>query len=162
MAKSAAGATPALSALSRAGVEHTVRAYEHDPSSAVAYGVEAAVALHVEPSRVFKTLIVDADSALAVAVIPVDRTLDLKAVAKALGAKRAAMADALAAERATGYVVGGMSALGQRCRLRTLVDSSALDHHTIYVSAGRRGLEVELSPHDLVRLADARLAAVAR
>lgn len=153
-------ATPAFSVLERAGVDHTARSYEHDPRTE-SYGLEAAEALGVEPGRVLKTLLVDLGGELAVGVVPVTGRLDLKAVARALGAKKAHMADPAVAERTTGYVVGGISPLGQRKRLRTVVDASANDWETVLVSAGRRGLEVELAPADLVRLTDATLAPIA-
>jgi Cys-tRNA(Pro)/Cys-tRNA(Cys) deacylase len=156
--------TPATRALERAGVRHTVRAYEHDATSAQAaggYGLEAATALGVDPARVLKTLLAEVDGRLVVAVCPVTAQLDLKAVAAAVGGKRARMADPAAAERATGYVVGGISPLGQRRRLPTVVDASALEHAGVLVSAGRRGVDVELAPQDLVRLTGAVVAAVA-
>ncbi|PKV85256.1 Cys-tRNA(Pro) deacylase [Streptomyces sp. TLI_146] len=159
--KKAAGGTPATVALTAAGTQFTVHAYEHDPSSA-SYGEEAAAALGVSPDRVFKTLVADVDGELTVAVVPVAGSLDLKALAAAVGGKRAAMADPAAAERTTGYVRGGISPLGQRRRLRTVLDASASAHATICVSAGRRGLEVELAPGDLAALTDAVLAPVAR
>ena len=164
MSRPAAGATPATRALAAAGVEHTVRAYGHDPAAAAAaggYGLEAAAALGVEPARVLKTLVASVDGALVVAVVPVERRLDLKALAGAVGGKRAVMAEPAAAERATGYVVGGISPLGQRRRLRTVVDAGALEHATVLVSAGRRGLDVELAPADLVALTGAVTAPVA-
>ena len=120
------------------------------------------MALGLDPAQVFKTLLADVDGGLVVAVVPVDRSLDLKALAAAAGGKRAVMADPAAAERATGYVVGGISPLGQRRRLPTVVDASALEWATVLVSAGRRGLDVELAPADLVRLTNAVTAAVAR
>ncbi|MFD0562545.1 Cys-tRNA(Pro) deacylase [Kitasatospora saccharophila] len=135
--------------------------YAHDPAAA-SYGAEAAEAMGVPPDRVFKTLLAEADGALAVAVVPVSGQLDLKALAAALGTKRAVMADPAAAERSTGYVVGGISPLGQRRRLRTVVDSGALAHPTVFVSAGKRGAEVELAPADLVRLTAALTAPIAR
>ncbi|GGP41790.1 Cys-tRNA(Pro) deacylase [Streptomyces melanogenes] len=159
--KKAAGGTPATVALTAAGTEFTVHAYEHDPSSG-SYGEEAAAALGVSPDRVFKTLVADVDGELTVAVVPVAGSLDLKALAAAVGGKRAAMADPVAAERTTGYVRGGISPLGQRRRLRTVLDASASAHATICVSAGRRGLEVELAPGDLAALTGAVLAPVAR
>ncbi|MEU5163658.1 Cys-tRNA(Pro) deacylase [Streptomyces sp. NPDC020875] len=155
------GGTPATVALTAAGTAYTVHAYEHDPASA-SYGDEAARALGVGPDRVFKTLVADVDGELTVAVVPVAGQLDLKALASAVGGKRAAMADPAAAERTTGYVRGGISPLGQRKRLRTVLDASAADHATICVSAGRRGLEVELSPTDLASLTAATLAPIAR
>jgi Cys-tRNA(Pro)/Cys-tRNA(Cys) deacylase len=137
-----------------------VHEYTHDP--AAPYGLEAAQALGAEPARVLKTLVVDHAGGLAVAVIPVNGELDLKAMAAALGAKKVAMADPAAAERATGYVVGGISPLGQKRRLATIVDESASLWPTVFVSGGRRGLEIELAPADLVSLTGGVLALVAR
>ncbi|RSS64014.1 Cys-tRNA(Pro) deacylase [Streptomyces sp. WAC07061] len=153
--------TPAITALTGAGVAFTTHAYEHDPAHP-SYGEEAAEALGVSPEQVFKTLVADVDGALTVAVVPVSGSLDLKALAGAVGGKRAAMADPALAERTTGYVRGGISPLGQRRRLRTVLDASARGHATICVSAGRRGLEVELSPADLAALTGAVIAPVAR
>lgn len=155
------GGTPATVALTAAGADFTVHAYEHDPA-APSYGEEAAEALGVSPERVFKTLVADVDGELTVAVVPVAGSLDLKALASAVGGKRAAMADPAAAERTTGYVRGGISPLGQRKRLRTVVDASAGSHPTICVSAGRRGLEVELAAADLARLTGAVFAPIGR
>jgi Cys-tRNA(Pro)/Cys-tRNA(Cys) deacylase len=155
------GGTPATVALTAAGVAYTVHAYEHDPAHP-SYGEEAAEAMGVSPDRVFKTLVADVDGSLVVAVVPVAGSLDLKALATAVGGKRAAMADPAAAERTTGYVRGGISPLGQRKKLPTVLDSSALRHATICVSAGRRGLEVELAPDDLAHLTEAVCAPVAR
>ncbi|WP_242493653.1 Cys-tRNA(Pro) deacylase [Sanguibacter massiliensis] len=160
--KSTPSGTPALVALDRARVAHTVHAYEHDPSTDLGYGLEAAAAIGVPSAQVFKTLLALADGRLVVGVVPVDGRLDLKALARAVGAKKAEMADPAAAERATGYVVGGISPLGQKQRLRTVVDESALDHAIVYVSAGRRGLDVGLAPADLVALTDATTAALSR
>ncbi|MFG2821332.1 Cys-tRNA(Pro) deacylase [Kitasatospora sp. NPDC048365] len=161
--KSAAkkGGTPATVALEAAGVAFTVHAYDHDPGAA-SYGGEAAEVLGIPAQRVFKTLVADVDGALTVGVVPVSGQLDLKALAAAVGGKRAAMADPAAAERSSGYVLGGISPLGQRRALPTVVDASALDHPTVFVSAGRRGLEVELAPAELVRLTGARTAAIGR
>ncbi|WP_084105437.1 Cys-tRNA(Pro) deacylase [Demequina sp. NBRC 110056] len=156
--KTDAASTPAIAALVTAGVDHGVHPYEHDPSSDLSYGLEAADALGVDASAVFKTLCVHADGALSMAIVPVTGTLDLKAAAKALGAKRAVMAPPAEAERATGYVVGGISPLGGRKRLPTALDDSALTLETIYVSGGRRGLDVSLAPADLVRLTGASTA----
>ncbi|MCZ2527615.1 Cys-tRNA(Pro) deacylase [Streptomyces sp. NPDC059506] len=153
--------TPATVALTAAGVAFTVHTYEHDPAAA-SYGGEAAEAMGTDPARIFKTLVADVDGTLTVAVVPVSGSLDLKALASAVGGKRAAMADPAAAERTTGYVRGGISPLGQRKRLRTVVDATALEHGTVFVSAGRRGMEVELPPQDLVRLTGATTAPVAR
>ena len=148
--------TPAIAAATRAGVAFTVHEYRHDPR-AESYGLEAVEKLGLEAARVFKTLVADVDGALTVAVVPVEAQLDLRALGK-----RARMAEAAAAERATGYVAGGISPLGQRRTLPTVVDASALDHETIHVSAGRRGLELELAPTDLVELTGARVAPIAR
>lgn len=151
--------------LARAGVPHTVHAYEHDPAAVaagLAYGVEAARALGADPESVLKTLLALVDGAPTVAVVPVEARLDLKALAAAVGGKRAEMADPAVAERVTGYVVGGISPLGQRRSLPTVVDSSAVARPTVLVSAGRRGLDVELTPADLVRLTGAVVAPVAR
>src|SRR5689334_14699555 len=155
------GGTPATVALTEAGVPYTVHAYEHDPSHP-SYGEEAAEAMGVSPERVFKTLVADVDGALVVAVVPVAGSLDLKALATAVGGKRAAMADPAAAERTTGYVRGGISPLGQRRRLRTVLDASALAFPTVFVSAGKRGLEVELAPAVLLALTSGSSAAIAR
>lgn len=162
MAKRAtAGGTPATVALTRAGVAFEVRAYEHDPS-APSYGLEAAQVLGVEPERVFKTLLADVDGRLVVAVVPVSGQLDLKALAAAVGGKKASMADPTVAERTTGYVVGGISPVGQRKALPTVLDASALAHATILVSGGRRGLDLELAPADLVAVTGATTAPVGR
>ncbi len=147
-----------------AGVAVTVHEYVHDPAVAghAAYGAAAAAALGVDAARVFKTLVVEVAGSLAVGVVPVAGQLDLKAVATALGAKHASMADPVAAERSTGYLRGGISPLGQRRRLRTVVDASAAGHSTVFVSAGRRGLELEIAPGELIRLTGAVVAPVAR
>ncbi|HVX42639.1 MAG TPA: Cys-tRNA(Pro) deacylase [Mycobacteriales bacterium] len=154
-----ARSTPAVAVLERAGAAFTLHPYEHDPRS-TAYGEEAAHALGVPPERIFKTLVVDAGG-LAVAVVPVAGSLDVKAFAAALGHKRATMADPADAERATGYVRGGISPLGGRKRLPTVIDESATGFPTVFVSAGRRGLQVEVTPADLVALAGARVAPIA-
>jgi Cys-tRNA(Pro)/Cys-tRNA(Cys) deacylase len=151
--------TPATLLLKQQKVAHTVHEYVHDPRAA-GYGLEAAVALGIEPARCFKTLVADVDGVLTVAVVPVSGSLDLKALASAVGGKRATMADPTAAERSSGYVVGGISPLGQRRRLRTVIDASASAWPTVYVSAGRRGLDVELSPDDLGRLTAATFAPI--
>jgi Cys-tRNA(Pro)/Cys-tRNA(Cys) deacylase len=154
--------TPALRAVIRAGVAHRVHSYEHDPAAG-SYGLEAAERLGVDPDRVFKTLVSAVDGiGVVVAVVPVAATLDLRALAKVAGGKRAAMAPGADAERATGYVVGGISPLGQRRRLPTVIDGSADAFETIFVSGGRRGLELELAPADLLRLTGGRLAPIAR
>jgi Cys-tRNA(Pro)/Cys-tRNA(Cys) deacylase len=135
--------------------------YQHDPA-APSYGLEAAEAIGVQAGQVFKTLLADVDGRLVVAVVPVVGSLDLKALATATGGKRAAMAASAAAERATGYVVGGISPLGQRRRLPTVVDASAIEFGIVYVSAGRRGLDVGLAPADLIRLTGATTARIGR
>ncbi|MDO9455037.1 Cys-tRNA(Pro) deacylase [Nocardioides sp.] len=161
MARKQPGGTPATVALTRAGLSFTIRDYDHDPR-ATSYGLEAAEALGVEPARVFKTLLADVDGRLVVAVVPVTGQLDLKALARAVGGRKAQMADPAAAERATGYVVGGISPIGQKRPHPTVVDESALDHPTVLVSGGRRGLDVELSPADLVSVTSATTAPLAR
>ena len=154
-------ATPATVALTRAGVRFRMHPYEHDPA-APSYGLEAAAALGVEAERVFKTLLAAVDGRLVVAVVPVAGRLDLKALAAAVGGKKAAMADPSDAERATGYVVGGISPVGQKRAHPTVVDASALAHETVFVSGGRRGLDLELAPADLVGVTGARTAVVGR
>jgi Cys-tRNA(Pro)/Cys-tRNA(Cys) deacylase len=150
--------TPAIRALQKAQVAFTLHPYEHDPS-AESYGLEAAEALGVPPERVFKTLVCSADGVgLLLALVPASGQLDLKALAAALGVKKAGLADPEAAQRATGYVLGGISPLGGRKALPTLIDASALGHETIHVSAGKRGLQVELAPADLVALTGASSA----
>jgi Cys-tRNA(Pro)/Cys-tRNA(Cys) deacylase len=153
--------TPAIVALTRAGLAHTVHPYQHDPAVR-SFGEEAAAALGVPTSRVFKTLLAEVDGRLTVAVVPVAGLLDLKALADAAGGTRAALAEAAVAERATGYVVGGISPIGQRRQLPTVVDSSAFDHPTVFVSAGRRGLDVELTAADLVAVTGALTAPIAK
>ncbi|MFZ4130750.1 Cys-tRNA(Pro) deacylase [Streptomyces cellulosae] len=159
--KQQSNGTPATVALTAAGVPFTVHSYDHDPSHP-SYGEEAAEAMGVSPDRVFKTLVADVDGALTVAVVPVAGQLDLKALASAAGGKRASMADPALAERTTGYVRGGISPLGQRKKLPTVLDASATRHETICVSAGRRGLEVELAPAELANLTSAVLAPIGR
>jgi len=154
-------ATPATLAATRAGVEFTTHSYAHDPN-APSYGTEAAEALGISPEKVFKTLVAQVDGTLTVGIVPVSASLDLKALASAAGGKRAAMADPAAVERTTGYVLGGVAPLGQRKQLPTVLDASALDHDTVCVSAGRRGLEIELSPADLAALTGAATARIAR
>lgn len=151
--------TPATAALSRAGVRFTVHAYEHDPGAA-SYGREAAEALGLDPAVVFKTLLVQTDEQIVVAVTPVTGELDLKAVARATGSKRARMADPEAAERLTGMVLGGISPVGQRHQLPTLIDESAASLERIYVSAGRRGYDLGLAPADLVQVTGAGYARI--
>ncbi len=147
--KHSRGGTPATLALDRAGVDYRLHPYDHDPRAA-SYGLEAASALGVDPARVFKTLLASLDGSLVVGIVPVSGQLDLKALARAFGGSRAAMADVSTAQRVTGYVAGGISPVGQKRRLRTVLDASALDHDTIFVSAGRRGLDLEVAPADLV------------
>lgn len=156
-----AGSTPAFAALTAAGIDFTPHTYEHDPRAA-SFGLEAAEVLGVDPDRVFKTLMADVDGTLVVAIVPVSTSLDLKALAAALGGKKAQMADPQAAQRATGYVLGGISPLGQRNRHRTAIDESASLHDTIFVSAGRRGVEAELDPQDLVSMTGAVVAPISR
>jgi Cys-tRNA(Pro)/Cys-tRNA(Cys) deacylase len=152
--------TPGIDAASNAGVFHTIHEYEHDASSA-GYGNEAADKLGVDPARIFKTLVVSVDGkTLAVGVVPVTGMLSMKLIAKAAGGKKAIMADPQEVQRRTGYVLGGVSPLGQKNRLNTFIDASAVGFETIYVSAGRRGLEIELSPDDLVRLTEGQLAPI--
>jgi len=153
--------TRATVALTRAGVEFSTHPYEHNPTPR-SYGLDAAVALGLSPLRVFKTLLVSVDARLVVGVVPVSGQLDLKAMAEALGGKRAAMADPLTAERATGYVVGGISPLGQTRSHPTVLDETALSFEVIYVSGGRRGLDLGLSPRDLIRLTGAVTAPIGR
>jgi Cys-tRNA(Pro)/Cys-tRNA(Cys) deacylase len=152
--------TPATSLLAREGVAYTLHPYEVDPR-APSYGEAAATALGVDPARVFKTLVAAADRRLVVGVVPVSSTLDLKALAAAVGGRRAVLAEQAAAERATGYVAGGISPFGQRSRLATVVDASLPQWPTVYVSAGRRGLQLELDPADLVRITAAIVASIA-
>jgi Cys-tRNA(Pro)/Cys-tRNA(Cys) deacylase len=155
------GGTPATVALTAAGVTFEARAYDHDPR-ARSYGTEAAEALGADPARVFKTLLASLDGKLVVGIVPVSGHLDLKALARALGGSKAVMAEVAAAERATGYVAGGISPVGQKMSHPTVLDASALDHATILVSGGRRGLDIELSPHDLVAVTGAVTATIGR
>jgi Cys-tRNA(Pro)/Cys-tRNA(Cys) deacylase len=155
------GGTRATELLARSGIPHTVHRYAHDPRHP-SYGQEASAALGVAPERVFKTLVADVDGALTVAVVPVAGSLDLKALATAVGGKKAAMAEPALAERVTGYVTGGITSLGLRRRLPVVVDASALGYETVFCSAGQRGLEIELAPSDLVAAAQARVAPIAR
>jgi Cys-tRNA(Pro)/Cys-tRNA(Cys) deacylase len=153
--------TPAVVALTKAGIAHTLHEYDHDPR-ATSYGLEAADALGLDPDQVFKTLLADLDGSLVVAVVPVSTKLGLKALARALGGSRASMADPRAAERATGYVTGGMSPVGQRKTHRTVVDETAELYDVVYVSAGRRGLDVGIAPADLVEVTGAIVADISR
>lgn len=153
--------TPAINAAKKAGITFVVREYDHDPSC-TAYGLEAAEKLGVDPRQVFKTLVADLGGELVVAVIPVESMLGLKQLAKAAGAKKAAMADRVLVERATGYVLGGVSPLGQKKRLRTFIDISAQAHPAMLVSGGRRGLDIELAPEDLARMTAAHFTPLAQ
>ena len=154
--------TPALDLLKKVRAEHRVHSYEHDPKAA-SYGLEAAEKLGLEPARVFKTLLASTEKGeLLVAVVPVVGTLDLKALAHAAGAKKTEMADPAAAQRSTGYLLGGVGPLGQKKRLRTFIDETATPFETIFVSAGRRGLEVELSAQVLAAHTSATFAAIGR
>lgn len=153
--------TPAVEAARKAGIAFDLLEYEHDPSQ-TSFGLEAVEVLGLPGEQVFKTLVAEVDGKLAVGVVPVTAQLDLKALASAVGGRKAAMAAADAAQRATGYVLGGISPLGQKRRLPTVVDESAQAFERVYVSAGRRGLEIALAPADLVALASATFAPVAR
>ncbi|PAU75874.1 Cys-tRNA(Pro) deacylase [Halomonas salipaludis] len=154
--------TPAIKALKRAKVSHQVLDYPHDPR-APAYGLEAVEALGLAPQSVFKTLLAQLDDGrLVVAMVPVDAQLDLKALARTAGARKAAMAEPSDAERATGYVLGGISPLGQKKRLATFIDASIEGRDPVHVSGGRRGLEIALASADLIALTDAKLAPLAR
>lgn len=154
--------TPAIDLLKKARAEHKVLSYTHDPKAA-SYGLEAAEKLGLDPARVFKTLLAASEKGeLLVAVVPVGGHLDLKALAHAAGVKKADMADPAAAQRSTGYLVGGISPLGQKKRLRTFIDESAKLHPSIYVSAGRRGLEVELAAEVLATHCQAQFASIGR
>ncbi len=151
--------TPAIDALTKAGIQYQLHEYPHD-SQAASYGEEAANCLNIEATRVFKTLIVSGDPTdnskqLAVAIVPVSHQLNLKAVAKSINSKKASMADTTAAQNATGYILGGISPLGQKKRLLVTLDSSATQYQTIFVSGGKRGLEIELSPNDLIKQCNA-------
>jgi Cys-tRNA(Pro)/Cys-tRNA(Cys) deacylase len=157
MSKKTSVGTPATVALTRAGVPFAVHSYDHDPS-ATSYGLEAAAGLGLDPRVVFKTLLAEVDGSLVVAVVPVTGQLDLKALASAVGGKKATMADPKVAERTTGYVVGGISPIGQKKPLRTVVDASAMEHGTVYVSAGRRGADLSLTPTDLLAITNGTAA----
>jgi Cys-tRNA(Pro)/Cys-tRNA(Cys) deacylase len=159
--KKAAGGTPATVALTGAGIEFTLHEYAHDPRAA-SFGLEAAEALDLDPACVFKTLMATVDGVLTVGIVPVSGQLDLKALARARGGSRAAMAEVAAAERATGYVAGGISPIGQKRAHPTVVDESALGFDRVYVSGGRRGLDLGIAPADLVRVTGATVAAIGR
>ena len=150
--------TPAIEALRAAGIAYTIRPYDHDPASR-SFGREAAEKLGVDPERVFKTLIVALESRkLCAAIVPVARQLNMKSLAKAAGGKKAAMAEIQLVERTTGYVMGGVSPVGQKRSLPAFIDSSATEYQTIYVSAGKRGLDIEISPRELIELINAKIA----
>ncbi|TYP89984.1 Cys-tRNA(Pro) deacylase [Blastococcus xanthinilyticus] len=155
-------ATPAVRVLEKASVAHALRSYDPEHPADQGHGEAAVAALGADPHQVFKTLVTRVDGVLTVAVVPVSGTLDLKALAAAVGGRKAVMAEAADAERATGYVLGGISPLGQKKVLPTVVDSSALEFATVMVSGGRRGLQLELAPGDLVRLTRARTAPIGR
>lgn len=159
MARRPPSGTPALIALQRSGVPHVVHSYEHDPARAD-FGREAVDALGLEAASVYKTLLADVDGSPVVAIVPVTGMLDLKALASARGAKRARMLDPSVAERLTGYVVGGISPLGQRTASPTVLDASAMGQQLVYVSGGRRGLDIGIAPEDLVRVTAAEVAAI--
>ncbi|WP_291377426.1 Cys-tRNA(Pro) deacylase [Demequina sp.] len=161
-AKHAHAATPAVAALVAEQVPHTLHAYAHDPATDLGYGLEAAAALGVEPEQVFKTLCAYVDGRLCVGIVPVTCKLDLKALAHVLGGKRAEMAPPADAERSSGYVVGGISPIGQRKALPTALDETAELFDTIYVSGGRRGLDIGLSPSDLARITGAAVGPIAK
>lgn len=151
--------TPAIDALKKADIHYLLHEYSHDPQAA-SYGEEAAVCLGVDAKRVFKTLLISSNAndnrqSLAVAIVPVSHQLDLKAVAKSLKSKKVVMADSTSAQNATGYILGGISPLGQKKRLPFIVDDTALEYETVLVSGGKRGLEIELSPQDLIQLCNA-------
>mgnify|MGYP000336075933 CR=1 FL=1 len=149
--------TPAINLAKKHKIKHSVHQYEHDDNAA-SYGLEAAQKMDTDPQKIFKTLVVALDDAsLAVAIIPVQNMLSLKAIAKVLGAKKAMMADKEAVQRSTGYVLGGVSPLGQKKRLKTVLDESAMVLKSIYVSAGKRGLEIELDPKDMIKLLNAKV-----
>jgi Cys-tRNA(Pro)/Cys-tRNA(Cys) deacylase len=157
MGKKQAPPTPAIAALIATGITHDVVSYEHDPA-VESYGEEAAHALGLPPGQIFKTLMTEVDTAPVCAIVPVTATLSLKSLASAHGGKRAQMMDPVRAQRLSGYVLGGISPLGQKTAVPTYVDSSAEHWERVYVSAGRRGLEVSLAPTDLARATQGRFA----
>lgn len=159
--KKSTGGTPATVALTKAGIAFTLHEYHHDPR-ATSYGLEAAEALGLDPDRVLKTLMVSLDGALTVGIVPVSGQLDLKGLARALGGSKALMAEVAAAERATGYVAGGISPVGQKRRHPTVLDDTATGFDTVFVSAGRRGLDLEIAPADLVTATGAIVAPISR
>ena len=154
--------TAAIQALIDSGTPHTVYEFEHDPRSEVGFGQEGADKLGVDPTRIFKTLLAGVDGHLVCGIVPVAGKLNLKSLAGAVHGKKAHMADPAEAERATGYVVGGISPLGQKRQLPTVIDSSVEQYETVFVSGGRRGLDIELAPADLIRLTNAVLAPIGR
>jgi len=162
MSKKPTSGTPAILALEAAGVNFRVHEYEHDPRTDLGFGLESAARLGIEPERIFKTLMVMVDGHLACGIVPVSGKLSLKALASACGGKKADMAQPAQAERATGYVVGGISPLGQKTAHPTVIDSSAQNFETILVSGGRRGLSIEVSPADLQTLTHAVFAPIGR
>jgi len=157
----AAGSTPATIALTAAGIRFLPHAYAHDPAN-TNYGTEAASALGLDPEQVFKTLLADVDGSLVVAIVPVTGSLDLRALARAMGGKKAVMADPGVAQRKTGYILGGISPIGQKNQHPTVLDETAELYPSIFVSGGRRGFDIELAPADLLSITDGRIAAIAR
>ena len=153
--------TPATVALTALGIDFAEHAYDHDPAN-TNFGLEAATVLGLDPEQVFKTLLADVDGSLVVGIVPVTGKLDLKALAAAVGGKRAEMADPKLAEKRTGYIVGGISPIGQKVRHTTVLDETAVLYDTVFVSGGRRGFDLELSPADLLRATDGFIAAIAR
>lgn len=152
--------TPAINFIEKAKIPYTLHEYTHD-SSNTSYGLEAASKMNVDEKRVYKTIVVSlSNSKLAVGIIPVRSMLSMKLIAKSLKVKKATMADALDVERSTGYILGGVSPLGQKRRLQTILDSSAQEFSTIFVSAGQRGLELEINPHDLIKLSNGILHSI--
>lgn len=157
--KDGQASTPAMKTLTEAGIAYAVHEYHHDPD-VTAYGEEAASALKLDPERVFKTLVAEVDGQLVVGIVPVSGQLSLKALAAAVGGKKAQMADPKVVEKTTGYVLGGVSPIGQRKALPTVLDDNAVDYSTIYVSGGKRGLDLELTPADLIAVTNARTAPI--
>ena len=156
-----AGGTPATAALTAAGIRFLPHSYDHDPTN-TNYGTEAASALGLDPEQVFKTLLADVDGALVVAIVPVTGMLDLRALARAVGGKKAVMADPAVAQRKTGYIVGGISPVGQKTPHTTVLDETAELYPSIFVSGGRRGFDIELAPADLLSITNGQIAAIAR